>query len=293
MHGQHSPLQQDNKRNEQRDVDSLVYCTLVAQIAPSLDVQANDKHAAEDLKEQLQAYCKVARKRIVDVVLMQTIERHIFKRIGLYFDALIKVDNARLQCLIESEADIAVATTFRIESRSWNVACWNYENIPGLVDKVNSLKHLRLNHVLSVPQVVIVGDQSVGKSSVLEAVTKLSFPRDKGMCTRFATQVSLCRDHTMLEDNLSAHIEGEDEFNLRYKSIVPGQFGSVIKEAVSLLCSTNDISEKVLELNLAGPTQLPLTIVDLPGYINTTLDGQDKTIPATIWAINERYLKDP
>ncbi|KAG0336173.1 hypothetical protein BG004_008171 [Podila humilis] len=45
------------------------------------------------------------RKRIVDVVLMQTIERHIIRHTGLHFDALIKVDDARLQCLIESEAD--------------------------------------------------------------------------------------------------------------------------------------------------------------------------------------------
>ncbi|KAF9304441.1 hypothetical protein BGZ74_001523 [Mortierella antarctica] len=162
-----------------------------------------------------------------------------------------------------------------------------------LVDKTNKLKHHRLNHVLSVPQIAIVGDQSSGKSSVLEAFTKLLFPRDKGMCTRFATQVNLCRDLTLAKDTLSARIDGEDAFNERCKVIDADQFHNVINEAVSLLCSTSQISDKVLELTLSGPTQSPLTIVDLPGFINTTLDGQDKSIPGTIRTINERYLKDP
>ena len=35
----------------------------------------------------------------------------------------------------------------------------------------------------------MVGDQSSGKSSVLEALTDLPFPRDSTLCTRFATQI--------------------------------------------------------------------------------------------------------
>ncbi|KAG0051587.1 hypothetical protein BGZ89_003484, partial [Linnemannia elongata] len=165
-----------------------------------------------------------------------------------------------------------------------------YQN---LVDKINKLKHHRLNHVLSVPQIAIVGDQSSGKSSVLEAITKLLFPRDKGMCTRFATQVNLCRDPTLAEDILSARISGEEAFNERYRVIDANQFRHVIEDAVLLLCRNSDISDKVLELTLSGPTQSPLTIIDLPGFINTTLDGQDKNIPITIRTINERYMKDP
>ncbi|KAF9899861.1 hypothetical protein EC991_008230 [Linnemannia zychae] len=162
-----------------------------------------------------------------------------------------------------------------------------------LVNKVNKLKHYGLNHVLSVPHIAIVGDQSSGKSSVLEALTKLMFPRDKGMCTRFATQVNLCRDLNLTEDTLSARIDGEDAFNERCKVIEATKFRSVIEDAVLLLCSASDISDKVLELTLSGPTQSPLTVVDLPGFINTTLDGQDKTIPDTIRSINERFMKHP
>lgn len=39
----------------------------------------------------------------------------------------------------------------------------------------------------------MVGDQSSGKSSVLESITGFSFPRDAGLCTRYATQITCVR----------------------------------------------------------------------------------------------------
>lgn len=42
-------------------------------------------------------------------------------------------------------------------------------------------------------QLVVVGDQSSGKSSVLEGLTGLSFPIASDLCTRFATQIVLRR----------------------------------------------------------------------------------------------------
>jgi hypothetical protein len=40
---------------------------------------------------------------------------------------------------------------------------------------------------------VVVGEQSTGKSSVLQAVTEIPFPVDDNMCTRFATEIVLKR----------------------------------------------------------------------------------------------------
>lgn len=39
-------------------------------------------------------------------------------------------------------------------------------------------------------QIVVVGDQSSGKSSLLEALTGIRFPIASTLCTRFATQIS-------------------------------------------------------------------------------------------------------
>jgi GTPase SAR1 family protein len=44
---------------------------------------------------------------------------------------------------------------------------------------------------LDVPQITVVGQQSSGKSSLIEAMSGVPFPRDKGTCTRFVHVVTL------------------------------------------------------------------------------------------------------
>lgn len=60
---------------------------------------------------------------------------------------------------------------------------------PVLLDKIDKLLAANLGDQINLPQLVVEGDQSSGKSSVLEGLTQLPFPRDSGLCTRFATQI--------------------------------------------------------------------------------------------------------
>ena len=75
---------------------------------------------------------------------------------------------------------------------------------------IDTLRELGVNEEISLPQVriflwvlmpgvwlngqlVVVGDQSSGKSSLLESLTGLSFPVASDLCTRFATEIVLRR----------------------------------------------------------------------------------------------------
>jgi len=49
-------------------------------------------------------------------------------------------------------------------------------------------------HESNLGKIVVVGGQSSGKSSLLESLTGFSFPRGQGLCTRYATQISLRRN---------------------------------------------------------------------------------------------------
>jgi GTPase SAR1 family protein len=60
---------------------------------------------------------------------------------------------------------------------------------PLMLEKIDSLFACGVGELVSLPQIVVVGDQSSGKSSVLEGLTKKPLPRDSGLCTRFATQI--------------------------------------------------------------------------------------------------------
>lgn len=61
------------------------------------------------------------------------------------------------------------------------------------MDMVVRLRRTGLSGVVSLPQSVVCGDQSSGKSSILEAITKIPFPRKENLCTRFATEFILRR----------------------------------------------------------------------------------------------------
>jgi hypothetical protein len=59
------------------------------------------------------------------------------------------------------------------------------------LDIIDELRELGVGDFVALPQLVVVGDQSSGKSSVLEALLELPFTRDSGLCTRFATQITM------------------------------------------------------------------------------------------------------
>ena len=62
-----------------------------------------------------------------------------------------------------------------------------------LLDVIDALRAEGLSEYTALPQLIVCGDQSSGKSSVLEAISGVPFPRKDTLCTRFATEVILRR----------------------------------------------------------------------------------------------------
>lgn len=62
-----------------------------------------------------------------------------------------------------------------------------------LMDAIDMLRSQGINRFVSLPQIIVCGDQSAGKSSVLEAISGVTFPIDSNLCTRFPTELVLRR----------------------------------------------------------------------------------------------------
>ena len=60
-----------------------------------------------------------------------------------------------------------------------------------LLGIANRLRELGVESALQVPTLVIAGDQSSGKSSVVEAIAGVALPRSDGTCTRCPTEVRM------------------------------------------------------------------------------------------------------
>lgn len=159
--------------------------------------------------------------------------------------------------------------------------------------RLNQVDRVRANGVgdhIALPQLVVCGDQSAGKSSVLEGISGIPFPRQDGVCTRFATEIIL-RHEPKAQQNTATIIphmsRTEDEkarlsafrCNINDLADLPG----IIDEAARLMGvqGANDLAEvptfaaDVLRLEVVGDTGLHLTLVDLPGLISVSENEED------------------
>lgn len=59
------------------------------------------------------------------------------------------------------------------------------------LEQISSLRARGISKNIDLPQLVVCDDQSAGKSSVLEGISNIPFPRADGVCTK--VRLSLCR----------------------------------------------------------------------------------------------------
>ncbi|EEY14891.1 interferon-induced GTP-binding protein Mx1 [Verticillium alfalfae VaMs.102] len=124
------------------------------------------------------------------------------------------------------------------------------------VNIIDKLRECGIADQVSLPQLVVVGDQSSGKSSVLESLTGFAFPRAAGLCTRYATQITSRRDGS----------EGIDV------SIIPHPNSSESR-AEQLRGFRRSINTEDLALAEVFADQQHLTIIDVPGIFRTSTEN--------------------
>jgi GTPase SAR1 family protein len=67
------------------------------------------------------------------------------------------------------------------------------EKLKYIHDALGELQSRGIQHVASLPELVLVGDQSSGKSSLMSAIAGLSLPRSSGTCTRCPIHIRVSR----------------------------------------------------------------------------------------------------
>ncbi|KAK4891983.1 hypothetical protein LTR27_009510 [Elasticomyces elasticus] len=174
-----------------------------------------------------------------------------------------------------------------------------------LMNVVDNLRHVGLSSELQLPMLVVSGDQSSGKSSVLEAITEIPFPRKENMCTRFATEITLRRHPiTSISVKIIPDIQrpaADKKISERFNRTIEDftELPDLIEEATDMmgLRSTDGgpvpaFSRDVLSIEIAGPDRQPLTLVDLPGLIQTATEEASDQDKAVVRALINDYIKD-
>ena len=136
---------------------------------------------------------------------------------------------------------------------------------------------------LSLPQICVVGDQSSGKSALLEVLTNIKFPVKSGICTKAPIIVECKND----PGTATTQFFIQDRSTLTYRAValdtLDEEITRIQNEDLGKLASASDdstpapkISHEEIRLQAVGSTQIDIVVVDLPGLINTGT-GKDDT----------------
>jgi GTPase SAR1 family protein len=179
-----------------------------------------------------------------------------------------------------------------------------------LLDQLDKLQALNLPNYYPLPQIIVCGAQSSGKSSVLEAIARVPFQRKTGVCTRYKTKVTLKR--TTGEEHVSLSIDPAQDRRLDEKDrLIAFQYthqtlkipiaiwaergADFMLEANKAILSGSknerDWAKDVLSITIAGPGYRSLQLVDLPGIIG--YDPQNAGNVELVKAMVEQEMEKP
>lgn len=195
-------------------------------------------------------------------------------------------------------------------------------NRRNLLDIINRLHTTGVQVDMDLPQIAVVGQQSAGKSSLIESISGITLPRASGTCTRCPTECKLTRSPKPWQCTVSLRFitdpNGQplgqpriDRFGdtitepslveervrraqrailnptVIYKTFLTGD-DEDFHDELTLTFSTNTVI-----LDISGPDVEDLAFCDLPGII-ATASGTSKTSDIElIRSLVTSYIKKP
>ncbi|KAL4912289.1 P-loop containing nucleoside triphosphate hydrolase protein [Aspergillus aurantiobrunneus] len=153
---------------------------------------------------------------------------------------------------------------------------------------IDELHALGLSSSIELPELIVVGDQNTGKSSVLQAITEVSFPVQERTCTRFPIQISFRQTTKSKNNGVTAtitpgRISKDDEafvaraagFRIEKGDLTQDLLKEMIDKAAECMFGKDQakddaLCDATLRIERSGPDEIHWSIVDLPGLIRNS-----------------------
>ncbi|KIM31728.1 hypothetical protein M408DRAFT_327179 [Serendipita vermifera MAFF 305830] len=170
-----------------------------------------------------------------------------------------------------------------------------YRHRRAVLDLVDNLHSHGLQGQLDLPQIAVVGSQSVGKSSLIESISGITLPRAKGTCTRCPIECRLSRTdspwscHVYLR--LSTQMgeipfgpaifdksEVQDRIRRAQLAILnpskpSADFLGILGDTDGAITNQMSFSSDLVSVRISGKEVDDLSFVDLPGIIASVREG--------------------
>uniref|UniRef100_A0A673GU36 Interferon-induced GTP-binding protein Mx2-like n=1 Tax=Sinocyclocheilus rhinocerous TaxID=307959 RepID=A0A673GU36_9TELE len=155
------------------------------------------------------------------------------------------------------------------------------ESIRPYIDLIDTLRSVGIQKDLALPTIVVIGDQSSGKSSVLEALSGIALPRGSGIVTRCPLELRL-RNVTGGVSWKAKIIEFGD----------PSLVEKHVEEAQNELAGKGvKICDDLITLEVRSADVCDLTLIDLPGIARVPVQGQPQDIGNQIKRLIMKFIE--
>ncbi|KAG1838318.1 P-loop containing nucleoside triphosphate hydrolase protein [Suillus subluteus] len=186
-----------------------------------------------------------------------------------------------------------------------------------LMEMMVDLRSMGADALIALPSVVVIGGQSAGKSSLVEAVSGINVPRDSGTCTRCPMECNMSSHATSWSCAITLRIgfdsngldlqkptnvrfgpkiTGRSEFEVWLRraqaailnpNIPSSTFHAKTIEELRNIKNTLKFSRNVVCISIEDPDATDLSFYDLPGLIQ----NEEAEIVALVKCLAEYYIE--
>jgi len=156
-----------------------------------------------------------------------------------------------------------------------------------LMDKIDQVRTILSSNEdgISFPSVVVVGDQSSGKSTLLEALSFVELPKGSGIVTRcplvLRLRKALKRQVYRIHSGNKKDVLDESKLNI---------LSYIEEETKKLAGNQKNVVHDLIELLVEDPNVRDLTVVDLPGIARNPVGDQPKDIHKQTTALINKFI---
>lgn len=158
-----------------------------------------------------------------------------------------------------------------------------------MISLVDKLRDFHLNDYISLPRIAVLGEQSAGKSSLLESVCGLNFlPRGTGIVTRRPLELRMVKAPVSEPYFIFPKDRGDHKFT--DTSEVKKLIEDLTEEATN---HTKAIVDDPITCTVYSKDVPDLTLIDLPGITRNPVQGQPENIEQIVKDLVKNYCANP
>ncbi|PBK61230.1 hypothetical protein ARMSODRAFT_1089911 [Armillaria solidipes] len=185
-----------------------------------------------------------------------------------------------------------------------------------LLDLMNRMSNTGAQKDIDLPQIAVIGQQSAGKSSLIESISGITLPRASGTCTRCPTECRLLYssapwkcvvslrmadahgkpDMKQFGDAIYDKSQVEERLRRAQRAILnPKEPMKDFLDGADKDLAKNQLtfSSDCVSLQISGPDVADLSFCDLPGLIASVSTGGNQNDIKLVESLVESYITKP